>query len=574
MTKPKPGNEGGAGATMADEGPVKVLLRVATNARLFRSTDGRLLARVPVQSRREVYAFKSRAFRDWLVGGYFRECEELPTDTAVRRVLGALEAFARFDAGTPPVFIRVGRKRNSHDSPYYFDLGDSSGQAVEIGPEGWSIVEKPGVHFRRPEGLLPLPSPSRRGSIELLRPYVNLTQRDFRLLVVWMAAALRPVGPYPILALYGEQGSAKSTLARVVRRLIDPQAAPLLVEPRSTRDLKDTAVNGWLLAYDKIGVIPASLSHGLCMLSTGGAFARRTLFANQDWTVVYAQRPVILNGIEKFVKRRALRDRSLFLNLPRISSRNRRREDEFWAAFNHDEPRILGGLLDAVTGGIRELPSIKLTELPRMADFAAFAEAVGRSLGWQPETVLADYKRNRQEAIAVQLEDSLVATAILETTPNQSNWVGTASELLEQLNAIVGSKMAASASWPKSAGWFNKELRRITPQLRKHGIFIRYKQAPGKRLLIVKDKRRQTTHMDSSELDGCGEGLMAEEDNVKTWIRCHPECATMTLFWARRKKTSRETPMPVRPSRHAAIWGALIESHAATSLRGSVPCRH
>jgi hypothetical protein len=85
---------------------------------------------------------------------------------------------------------------------------------------------------------MPLPSPSRDGSIELLRPYVNLTKNDFRLLVVWLAAAIWPVGPYPILALYGEQGSAKSTLARIVRLLIDPQAAPLLSEPRSMRDIR------------------------------------------------------------------------------------------------------------------------------------------------------------------------------------------------------------------------------------------------------------------------------------------------------------------------------------------------
>ena len=511
----QPTNDAGVDRTRADEGPVKVLLRVAASSRLFRSTDGHLFARVPVESRSEVYGLKSSAFRDWLVDGYFRECHELPTDTSVRRVLGALEAFARFDGGTPSVFIRVGREGKSNDSPYYFDLGDSSGQAIQIGPEGWAVVEKPGVHFRRPEGLLPLPSPSRDGSIDLLRPYVNLTDRDFRLLVVWMAAALRPVGPYPILALYGEQGSAKSTLARIVRLLIDPQTAPLLVEPRSTRDLMVTAVNGWLLAYDNIGVIPAWLSDGLCMLSTGGAYAGRALFSNEERTVVHAQRPVILNGIEEFVKRGDLSDRSVFLNLPRITSRNRRREDEFWAAFTQDQPRILGGLLDAVAGGIRELFSIKLTELPRMADFAAYAEAVGRSLGWPAETVIADYKRNRQEATAAQLEDSLIATAILETTPNRSDWVGTASELLEQLSGVVGTKVAASARWPKSAGWFTNELRRIAPQLRMHGIFVKFERQRGKRLLNVKDTRRHTRDLDSDEFDRYIERLMAEEDNVK-----------------------------------------------------------
>jgi Mg-chelatase subunit ChlI len=38
-----------------------------------------------------------------------------------------------------------------------------------------------------------------------------------------MAAALRPVGPYPVLLLRGEKGSGKSTLARARRRLVDPR---------------------------------------------------------------------------------------------------------------------------------------------------------------------------------------------------------------------------------------------------------------------------------------------------------------------------------------------------------------
>ena len=81
-------------------------------------------------------------------------------------------------------------------------------------------------------------------SIELLRYYVNLNESNFRLLIGWLAAA--PAGwPLSELALHGEQGSAKSTLARIVRMLIDPQASPLLAEPRGLRDLMVTAVNGW-----------------------------------------------------------------------------------------------------------------------------------------------------------------------------------------------------------------------------------------------------------------------------------------------------------------------------------------
>ena len=50
-------------------------------------------------------------------------------------------------------------------------------------------------------------------------------------------AALRPRGPYPILCLHGTQGSGKSTTARRLRSLIDPNAAPLRGLPRSADDI-------------------------------------------------------------------------------------------------------------------------------------------------------------------------------------------------------------------------------------------------------------------------------------------------------------------------------------------------
>ncbi|MFI5459654.1 MAG: hypothetical protein ACHRXM_29875 [Isosphaerales bacterium] len=120
-------------------------------------------------------------------------------------MLGKLEATARFEGGTPAIFIRVGHDANGDGgaSDCYLDLGDTSGHAVKIGPDGWSVVEHPRVHFRRPAGQLPLPAPSREGSIDLLRRYANLGEPDFRLLIVWMAAAIRSVGPHPVAALYG-----------------------------------------------------------------------------------------------------------------------------------------------------------------------------------------------------------------------------------------------------------------------------------------------------------------------------------------------------------------------------------
>ena len=255
------------GRNLEQVSPAQILASLASGARLFRSNDGRFFAQVRVGERLEIFGLKSAAFRGWLIDGYLAYHPESPTPAAVRRAVGMLEARARFNAEIPEVFIRTGRDGDGEGSAYFVDLGDSSGKAIAIRDHGWIAVDRPGIHFRRPEGLLPLPMPSRGSSIDLLRKYVNLTEPDFRLTVTWLTAVLRPVGPYPILVLTGEQATAKSTLVKVLRLLIDPHTCIALNPPTSTLNLMATAVNGWLLAYDNISDIPRWMSDALCLLA-------------------------------------------------------------------------------------------------------------------------------------------------------------------------------------------------------------------------------------------------------------------------------------------------------------------
>jgi hypothetical protein len=469
-------------------GEVGELIRFAGCARFFRSAEGRFHAQVAIGGRQEVLGLRSATFRDWLVGLYVNERHKLPSQRSVGRVLQALEGKARFDADTPGVFVRIGSDPRDGGACGYLDLADSGGHVVKNCAEGWRVVDRSSVHFKRPHGLLPLPLPSRDGSIELLRPFVNLNEADFRLLIGWMAAAIRPAGPYPILIVHGEQGSAKSTLVRVVRQLIDPQAAALLAEPRSTRDLMVTAVNGWLLAYDNVSVLPNWLSDSLCRLASGGGFAARALFSNDERNVIHAQRPIILNGIDEFVNKGDLADRGVFLQLPPIAPGARREEAEFWEAFREAQPRILGGLLDAVVGGLRELPLVRLAELPRMADFARFGEAIGRAMGWPAGTFLSAYVENRRDAAISTLDDSVFGTFLLERV---SYWrsgdalTASPAEWLRRFNEYKDHKATKSARWPKTPSALGNEMRRLAPTLRDRGVAVAFGKNRNSRLITI-----------------------------------------------------------------------------------------
>src|SRR5262249_45681264 len=159
----------------------------------------------------EFYELKSAAFRNWLLETSLFKYGQAPSNTALSRVVAILLARAQFEGSLPSVHVRVAGDGDGdgdgEGQVFYLDLWYDVGRAVEIRPGRWSVVERPRVSFRRASGMMALPVPESGGTINLLRPYVNLGELDFRLFVAWLTAAFRPVGPYPPLVICGEQGS-------------------------------------------------------------------------------------------------------------------------------------------------------------------------------------------------------------------------------------------------------------------------------------------------------------------------------------------------------------------------------
>jgi hypothetical protein len=121
--------------------------------------------------------------------------------------------------------------------------------------------------------------PSRGGSIELLRRYVNVSDDDFRLLVVWLAAALRPVGPYPILVLYGEHGE-DSPLTDILLELAPHRldwirtASELLAELTTWAGKRVTALPGWPKTPRSLSVALRRIAPQMRMLGVSIFFLR------------------------------------------------------------------------------------------------------------------------------------------------------------------------------------------------------------------------------------------------------------------------------------------------------------
>jgi hypothetical protein len=472
--------------TTKGEKQAAILVKIALSdgIDLFHTPDREPFATLVVNGHRETYRVNSRKVRQWLQHRFYTEEGKPAGSQAMQDAVGTLEAMAVFDGQTDDVFLRVGRV----DGRIYIDLGTPEWNAVEVSPSGWQITEEPPIRFYRATGSLPLPVPRKGGSLDLLRDFINVKSRDdFYLLVAFILAAIRPEGPYPVLDLEGEQGSAKSTTAKLVKALVDPTKPTLRAAPRENRDLMIAARNGWCLAYDNLSGISDWLSDAMCRLATGGGFSTRTLYTNDEEELFDSQRPQILNGIADPAERDDLRDRSVILTLPPISDRNRKTEEEFWAHFAAVSPLILGALYTAASGALKRYPATKLERQPRMADFAKWTVAAEPTVGWKAGSFLAAYSDNRQTAVAAILEGSPVAAVLLDWAPDE--WTGTATELLKTLEGRVGDDCRKHPEWPRQANVLSRTLNRVAPALRKAGLDI---QRPQARTILIRTVRENT----------------------------------------------------------------------------------
>lgn len=469
--------DGGRGPTQAD-----ILIDLAGAADLFHSADGTALADILINEHRETWPVRTKGFRRWLARQFFEQTGGAPSSEALQSALNVIEAKAHFDGPERPVFIRVA----GLDGRLYLDLGDEAWRAVEIDATGWRIIDKPPVRFRRAAGMQPLAVPITGGSVETLRAFLNVqSDQDFVLVVAWALAVLRNKGPYPALVLSGEQGSAKSTFSAILRALLDPNTAPLRALPREDRDLFIAASNGHVLAFDNVSGLPAWISDTLCRLATGGGFAVRQLYTDQDEVLFDAARPVILNGIEDIVTRPDLADRAVFLTLEPIPEERRRPEAELWAAFEVERGRIFGVLLDAVVEGLKRLPDTHLPKLPRMADFALWASACETAI-WPAGTFWSAYCGNRDEAVEGVIDADPVAAAVRAVMLERTEWTGTASDLLGALGEAAGERIAKSKTWPDSPRALSGRLRRAATFLRKIGIEVSFEREGRARTRIIR----------------------------------------------------------------------------------------
>ena len=397
---------------------------------------------------------------------------------ALTDVLLTLEGYAA-DKPETPLHLRVA----ADGDDVLVDLGDPSGATVRIRPGSWEIETErsSGPLFERTVLTHALPIPEPGGDIDELRDLLNVNERDWPLLLAWLVAALIPDIDHPIALLTGQQGTGKSTAARILASLVDPSGAPLRRMPKDEEAWAVAAGGSWVVCLDNLSNIPAWLSDSLCRAVTGDGDARRRLYSDGDLYVLSYRRVLILTSIDTGAIRGDLADRLLSVELEPISGKGRRPSREMAAAINKARPRIFGALLDLVASVLAVLPEARksLTERPRMADFAEILAALDMVRGTQ---TLQQYADLSADLAASVVDADQVGAAVTELAARAGYWRGTASQLLDAISEITPLERRGK-TWPKDGTRMSGRLRRVVPALAAVGVHVTFTQTGRARLI-------------------------------------------------------------------------------------------
>jgi putative DNA primase/helicase len=320
---------------------------------------------------------RSNQFREWLARQLYQSNGEAASKYKVDELVSVYAARATFDGPEHRVYLRRARAEDA----IWLDLADAEGRAVRISKDGWQVMaaREVLVRFDRPPNMRALPEPlCQEADLDCLRPLLNLSDKDtFRLLLTWLSFAILPDEPYPIIAVSGPAGAAKSSFAEFVRNIIDPSAVPLLGVPRG-QDLVADAKNNAVLCFDNLSTISPSLADDLCRLATGGGMGGRKLYTDDAEATFNASRPMVLTGINEVTTRGDLADRTIVVRLEAIPESGRRTAAEMREEFEYAHPRVLAGLLDTIVLALRPNTEVKERRrpLPRMADFGEWGFAI------------------------------------------------------------------------------------------------------------------------------------------------------------------------------------------------------
>lgn len=443
------------------------LLSVVETHEKFLDELGMPYVRFETGNHREIWPVRSKNYRDFLKGEVFKQYAFDSSKAKIEPVLEYVENQCKVSNKTYRLYARVAMQENA----VYYDLCNSDWQVVKIDDTGWKVVNKSPILFKRYPNQAEQVRPVQGNSIKQLFKYFRINKKFDIFLLAIIVAMLIPDISHPIVIIYGQPGSGKSTFSRIIKQIIDPSKMDILSYPTNEKDLPQIINKNWLCVFDNIDSISSFASDIFCRVCTGGAFPKRKLFTDDDEITYNLRNCLILNGLNQSVTKNDLLDRCAFFELQPFDSFSRKTDEEFWNSFKADLPSILGKLFDVLSKALGIYNKLTLTTSKRLADFEKWGYSIAEVAGKGDK-----FSRQFDEMAEFQNNEAIqgypLAYTVTILMEQQSIYRGHPSDLYKSLCKIARTHNIdmRNSLWPKAENALTRMLNNIANNLYKAGV--------------------------------------------------------------------------------------------------------
>lgn len=399
--------------------------------------------------------------RQRLSAEYYDKFGVAAAQASLAAAMNVMEGKA-FNEKPTQLYVRVAGDRKA----IYIDMADKQNRVIRISGGRWDVVTECPYTFRRTQNTGAMAEPQRGGKVQTLFRYLHVSKPDRKLVIGLLVDALiNPNTAKPITHFCGEHGTAKSGSTTCLASLIDPTVLPHHGPPKDLITWATTASASWVVALDNISTVPDWLSDAMCRTATGSGLSKRSLYTDDDLSILVFRRAIVMNGIALDKVRGDFADRLVSFELQVIPEDQRLSEEEIAERWPKDAPAILGAVLDIAAEVQQALPHLEPQPLPRMADFARVLACLDKL---KNSNCLTLYRARVSRALSDTIGDHPFIAFLVDKRYATPNSGATSSEIRKELDSRYPINPRPS-EWPRSPKSVTALLKRNAPGLRAAG---------------------------------------------------------------------------------------------------------
>lgn len=434
----------------------------------------------------------SEQFHSLLSWRYYTDYGKVPANDAIKSAISVLKAQAVVCGDSRELSTRYSFDRRTET--IMIDTGDKAWRMYEITKQGFSCVEQKHPIFKRHSHMLTLEGgvsetnfrEKRKCDRRELRAFCEFFHlhsfEDEVLLSGFIGASMIAHIPHAFLIARGPEGSAKTTLEVALKQIIDPTVPMTLTMNSDEEELVMAIAHHYFVAFDNVSPISKKQEWKTDLFSrsaTGAGYMKRAHYTNDEGFVYEFKRVLAFNGLNLPSNQGDFLQRCLVVNMDEIEESERLPDETVREFLEHMIPHVRGAAFNGLVYALNHVNEIKdelRGKLPRLADFAIWAEAFCRGIGYEPNSFHEAFLSKGRESRRAALESDPISLLLIQGlfTDGAIEWEGTATELLKKLSDIDSYSFGGvhAKSLPRSEDSLGIRLGKLVGPLRSQGVKV------------------------------------------------------------------------------------------------------